>query len=253
MSKNLGKVLLVEDEPLLRVSTKMLLEGCGVEVVACESVPAALELVNPSFKLVLSDVKLGGKTGIDLAEQLKANPELQHIPIVLHSTNQLSTVPATVAEFILKPLTSSHCKKLIQDYCVNQPSPKIILCYAINPWMVAQFKWYFQLLFPEAIIRVFYCQQQYVPVAGTTKEYSALNSSEATLFNDKQLGLFAKSLALSPYLVAVQTYSYSFSSEAERCYHQLFEILQNHAQGAVLNMLPLINYSMLSIEGAVDA
>ncbi len=61
------RVLIVEDEPVLRLTFEQFLKGAGYDVVACGSYANAITALDDDhFHLVVSDIILGGKTGIDL-------------------------------------------------------------------------------------------------------------------------------------------------------------------------------------------
>lgn len=67
------RILYVEDNPDLRETIGMLMEGEGRTVVPCESAERALELMGTqAFDVVVTDVSLPGMSGVDLAKQLLA-------------------------------------------------------------------------------------------------------------------------------------------------------------------------------------
>ena len=68
------RVLIIEDEPLTAFDNEMILQDCGLEVVAThddfEEALAALD--REQVDLILSDVRLrGDRTGIDLAHEAR--------------------------------------------------------------------------------------------------------------------------------------------------------------------------------------
>lgn len=75
------KVLVVEDEQLVRELTRDLLKDLGYEVATAETGPAALEIIESSmsFDLLLTDAVLpGGMNGRELAEAVKKRrPEMR--------------------------------------------------------------------------------------------------------------------------------------------------------------------------------
>ncbi len=60
-------ILLVEDEPLVRETTRLLLERAGHTVVATDSAATARTTLNETFDLVLTDLKMPGESGASLA------------------------------------------------------------------------------------------------------------------------------------------------------------------------------------------
>ncbi|WP_423597259.1 Hpt domain-containing response regulator [Roseateles sp. MS654] len=72
------RVLLVEDDPTLQRFVAMALEDDEVRLQACISVDEALlALATQSFDLVISDLMLPGRHGIDLLQTLQQRPALR--------------------------------------------------------------------------------------------------------------------------------------------------------------------------------
>lgn len=77
-------VLVVEDEPDNRLLIGMILRGEGYEVVEAEDGAIGIEKarqIQPD--LVLLDVMMPGLNGFEVHERFKADPALQHIPVVM--------------------------------------------------------------------------------------------------------------------------------------------------------------------------
>ena len=78
----LDRVLIVDDERLIRWSMKECLETAGYEAEAAESGKAALEALNQSpFDIVLLDYKLPDVNGLELLEKIKTSHV--DIPVVM--------------------------------------------------------------------------------------------------------------------------------------------------------------------------
>jgi putative two-component system response regulator len=78
------RILLVDDDPALRTLLRTTFEVADVEVAEAESAAAArreLRLTRPS--VVVLDVNMPGTSGLALCQELKADPDLRDIPIVL--------------------------------------------------------------------------------------------------------------------------------------------------------------------------
>lgn len=72
------RVLLVEDDPTLQRFVAMALEDDDVRLQACISVDEALlALATQRFDLVISDLMLPGRHGLDLLQTLHKRPELR--------------------------------------------------------------------------------------------------------------------------------------------------------------------------------
>ena len=102
------KVLLVEDEELIRLALASPLEDAGMSVVAVADADAAIEVLESdnNVRAVISDVRLPGSVdGVGLAKWLKEHrPKL---PIVLTSghpfVSGLSAVNPAIAIIVKKP------------------------------------------------------------------------------------------------------------------------------------------------------
>lgn len=82
MEENMKRILVVDDEQDLCEILKFNLETEGYEVETANSAEEALEMDIASFDLLLLDVMMGGKSGFQLAKQLKGNPMTANVPII---------------------------------------------------------------------------------------------------------------------------------------------------------------------------
>lgn len=81
------RVLIIEDDPDVRSYLTNLLHGEGYQVISTAEVDKGLAMAqgkNPS--LVILDAMLPGDDAQHVYIELKFNPELNHIPVVLLST-----------------------------------------------------------------------------------------------------------------------------------------------------------------------
>ena len=82
----MSKVLIVEDSPTQALRTRMLLESQGFQVTIVTESRQAIETAKvESPDVVLSDVRMPGLDGFQLTEAFRADPDVGHIAIVLHS------------------------------------------------------------------------------------------------------------------------------------------------------------------------
>ncbi|MGA2555704.1 MAG: response regulator [Verrucomicrobiota bacterium] len=81
------KILIVEDDPILRGIYRRKFDLSGFVVEAVEDAPAALEVL-PSFKpnLIQMDLSLPGMSGTELIRQIRAMPNFKLVPIVVLSS-----------------------------------------------------------------------------------------------------------------------------------------------------------------------
>ena len=100
-----GRVLLVDDDPLVRRSFLRILADSGVTVDASEHPREALEkLKEHSYDVVLSDIMMPGMTGLELLKEVHAHDA--DLPVVLLTgTPSVTTAVAALQEGALRYLT----------------------------------------------------------------------------------------------------------------------------------------------------
>lgn len=85
----MSTVLIVDDEPDVRMLTRLLLEMEGHEV--CEAVDgeSALTLLGGShaFDVVLLDIRMPGMSGWEVLAKLRADPRLEGLRVVVFSAH----------------------------------------------------------------------------------------------------------------------------------------------------------------------
>lgn len=78
------KILLVEDEDLLRELYKRQLDLSGISTDAFGNGKDALEsLSHNQYSLVLLDIMLPDTNGLDILKQIKQDPRLKALPVIL--------------------------------------------------------------------------------------------------------------------------------------------------------------------------
>jgi CheY-like chemotaxis protein len=78
------RILVVEDDPSLRVVIRMVLERAGYEIAEAPHGAAALEQVSETAPdLVLADLKMPVMGGLELIRRLRADPGTASMPVVL--------------------------------------------------------------------------------------------------------------------------------------------------------------------------
>src|SRR5579871_3350417 len=113
------KVLIVDDERLLRWSLRQKCEEWGYGVIEANTGEAALRLAereNPD--LVLLDVRLNDLTGIEVLDQLKKNGDASSV-IMITADPQLDDVKAALKlgayDFVGKPIEFDELQLSMQD------------------------------------------------------------------------------------------------------------------------------------------
>jgi two-component system chemotaxis response regulator CheY len=114
------KILTVDDFPTMRRIVKTLLRQLGfTNVSEAEDGQAALaKLRQEKFDLVLLDWNMPRMTGLELLKAIRADEELQCIPVVMitaegRKKDVLEAVKAGVNNFIVKPFTAETLEEKI--------------------------------------------------------------------------------------------------------------------------------------------
>ncbi len=79
------RILLIDDNPINRRYLKSIMERNKIKVVATESGPNALEILqkDPKFDLIITDSQMPEMDGFTVSERIRQIPELRSIPIMM--------------------------------------------------------------------------------------------------------------------------------------------------------------------------
>ena len=78
------KILIADDEPNIMISLEYLLKREGFDVTLARDGQEAVEaIVRDPPDLVLLDVMMPSKTGLEVCQEIRENPDLQDVLIVL--------------------------------------------------------------------------------------------------------------------------------------------------------------------------
>jgi CheY-like chemotaxis protein/HAMP domain-containing protein len=84
------RLLVVEDELITRKSIIELMAADDVDIEAVDSGEAALELLNKEhFDCLILDLSLNGMSGFELLEQMRKDPKMSQIPVVIYTSKEL--------------------------------------------------------------------------------------------------------------------------------------------------------------------
>jgi len=90
-TQKLRRVLVVEDDPLHRESTCLLISGDDVECVAVGTAEAALrELSTSTFDCMILDLSLPDRTGFELLEDMAQKEQYAFPPVIVYTGRSLS-------------------------------------------------------------------------------------------------------------------------------------------------------------------
>ena len=83
-AKGAKTVIYVEDEPAVQRLVSFWLEDAGFQVLLAGDGAAGMELIRSTLPdLIVTDALMPVLTGDELVEQLKDDPDLRHIPIIM--------------------------------------------------------------------------------------------------------------------------------------------------------------------------
>ncbi|MGA8148385.1 MAG: chemotaxis response regulator CheY [Gallionellaceae bacterium] len=120
------KFLVVDDFPTMRRIMRNLLKALGYTNVheAEDGVDALNKLHNGDFDFVMSDWNMPNMTGIELLRSIRADPKLNHLPVLMVTTETgrekiIEAAQAGASGYIVKPFTSAaldaKLNKIFQD------------------------------------------------------------------------------------------------------------------------------------------
>jgi CheY-like chemotaxis protein len=96
------RILIVEDDPNLRVVIRMVLERAGYEVAEARHGVAALESIGTGPPdLVIADMRMPLMDGVELMEQIRSNSETASLPVVLLSGLQVDEAASRLATAVV--------------------------------------------------------------------------------------------------------------------------------------------------------
>jgi len=112
-------LLLVDDDPNTLASLSRAFRLAGHEATVCDNAARAVELLKTeSFDLILSDVVMPGKSGLELLEELKKNGVKTPIVLISGQANIEMAVRATklgALDFLEKPLSTDKLLLTIEN------------------------------------------------------------------------------------------------------------------------------------------
>ena len=114
-----ANLLLIDDDPNTLASLSRAFRLAGHEATVCDNASRALELLrNDSFDLILSDVVMPGKSGLELLEDLKKAGVKTPIVLISGQANIEMAVRATklgALDFLEKPLTTDKLLVTVEN------------------------------------------------------------------------------------------------------------------------------------------
>ena len=112
-------ILVVEDEELMRVILRELLQNAGHRVFTADSAENAIEIFSSNdIALTLTDIKMSGRDGLELLDQIKTIDE-DAIVIVMTAYSSVDTAVAALRkgayDYIAKPFVNEDLLQTIKN------------------------------------------------------------------------------------------------------------------------------------------
>lgn len=116
-----GRVLIIDDSAAIRVLMRHILENEGYEVHELKSgheMEATVASLEPS--LIISDLMMPGRDGLQLCRAIRANPASEEIPVILASSKSFDSdkraaLGAGANAYLVKPFTYESLVSVVSD------------------------------------------------------------------------------------------------------------------------------------------
>jgi DNA-binding response OmpR family regulator len=118
------RILIVDDDPMIRNLVQAILEGDGFEVIAADDGPKGIQILDSeprpiNISLVVLDVMMPGMNGLDVLTRMRIHPHTQKLPVVMLTGEDK-------AEDIMAGYSVGA------DYYITKPFTRQQLLYGIN-------------------------------------------------------------------------------------------------------------------------
>jgi len=117
-------ILIVDDEPdILNLTEKFLKLDPNFDTITCSNAKEAMSVLEeqyPEISLMLLDIMMPGRSGIDVLRQIKAEERFNHILVILFTVKSfnedIQKGNALGADgYIVKPFSGKDLLKYVQD------------------------------------------------------------------------------------------------------------------------------------------
>ena len=114
-------VLLCDDEEVLRALVRATLDGDGYSILEARDGDESMELARSARPdLIVLDMMMPGRSGLDVLEELRKDPELEDTPVVMLTARaRQSDCDAAVAagadRYLAKPFSPLELISVVED------------------------------------------------------------------------------------------------------------------------------------------
>ncbi len=133
MIKTKFDILIVDDDPqivdLILMFLHMNYQGKINCVSASDAQTALMKLSNQEFDIIILDLKMPGRTGVELVTHLKKSLKFAKIPIILMSgaltqNDAIKAIESGVRDILVKPFNMKQLISKIQLYLDLEKGPE---------------------------------------------------------------------------------------------------------------------------------
>jgi DNA-binding NtrC family response regulator len=118
-----ASILIVDDEPIVREALRDWLVDASYEVQTAETGEEGLEILkDQDISLVILDVRLPGRTGIRVLEEMKGmKPDIKAIVITAYASPQMrdEAMRLGALQYMTKPIAPGKLEKLVKKALSN--------------------------------------------------------------------------------------------------------------------------------------
>jgi DNA-binding response OmpR family regulator len=125
-----GNILVLDDELDILNLVRIILTQKGYKVKATSKIDEFYSLLDKDVRLILLDVVMPDKTGIEICSELKKDPNKSKIPIIVFSASgsaekRDAALQAGADGFLLKPFSITEITEIVnKHYPLSSDSKK---------------------------------------------------------------------------------------------------------------------------------
>ena len=122
----MGTVIVLDDELDILNLVRIILSQKGYEVKATSRIDEFYKLLDDDVGLILLDVVMPEKTGIEICGEIKNDPDKSNIPVIIFSASGSTekrdeALKAGADAFLLKPFSITQLTEVVNKYYPQSP------------------------------------------------------------------------------------------------------------------------------------